>query len=89
MMVCMVALLLYVLANFYPHYYTLVPASMLAGFCLSNLWTAHATYLTNIAASYAELTNKSIFLVIGKFNGIFFMFFGISQVFHAIKYKFN
>ena len=76
----MVSVLLYVLANFYPHYYTLVPASMVAGFSLSNMWTAHATYLTNIAACYAELTGKSIVNVVGKFNGLFFMFFGISQV---------
>lgn len=79
-----IGFLVYTLANFYPHYYTLVPASCIAGFSLANMWTAHATYLTNIAARYAELRGKLIQNVISKFNGIFYMFFQTCQIWGGI-----
>lgn len=80
MLLCMGGFMLYVLANFYPTFYTLVPACMLVGFSLSNLWTSHATYLTNISARYAELTSQKVPIVLSTFNGIFFVFFQSSQI---------
>ncbi|KAK2161859.1 hypothetical protein LSH36_108g01118 [Paralvinella palmiformis] len=77
---CMFSLLLYVAANFYPSYYTLIPACTITGFCLSNLWTAHATYLANIAARYAILIDDKVQNVLSQFNGIFFGFFQMSQI---------
>ncbi len=84
MMLCMIGFLVYVGANFYAHFYTLVPASALVGFCLGIMWTAHATYLTSIAANYAGITSKNLHNIVSKFNGIFFMFFGMSQVIGGI-----
>ena len=77
---CMCSYVFYVAANYYPHYYTLVPAAFAVGFCMGNLWTAQATYLTNIAACYAETTGKTLRNVVSKFNGMFFGIFGISQI---------
>ncbi len=80
MVLCMFGLCCYIGANFYPHYYTLLPGSFAAGFSMAILWTAQATYLTNISACYAEATGKKLQNVVSKFNGIFFMFFGVSQI---------
>lgn len=71
---------LYVLANFYPLFYTLIPAAASAGFCQGVIWTAHATYIANIAASYAELTKDKLADVLSRFNGIFFVFYQSCQI---------
>lgn len=71
---------LYVLANFYPLFYTLIPAAGCAGFCQGVIWTAHATYIANIAASYTVLTNEKIQDVLSRFNGIFFVFYQSCQI---------
>lgn len=71
---------LYVLANFYPLFYTLIPAAASAGFCQGVIWTAHATYIANIAASYSVLTNEKIQNVLSRFNGIFFVFYQTCQI---------
>lgn len=84
MVLCMVGILVQVIANYYPSYYTLLPASSLVGFCMANLWTAHATYLTSIALQYSNITGKSMAFVISKFNGIFFMFFQLANVLGGI-----
>ncbi len=64
----------------YPLYYTLVPAAFLLGFSMAVLWTAQATYLTNISACYAEISGKSLQNVVSKFNGLFFGIFGGAQI---------
>ena len=76
--------LIYIAANFYPTYYTLLPVSALVGFSLSNIWTSHSTYLTCVAINYAEVSGKTLMSVLTRFNGLFFMFFGISQVLGGI-----
>ena len=76
--------LLYVVANFYPQYYTLIPVSAIAGFCLAGLWTAHATYLTNISIRYAELTQEDLPIVLSRFNGIFYSTFQCAQIIGGI-----
>jgi MFS family permease len=79
-MMCICGMSLYVIANFYPAYYTLIPACALTGFCLANMWTAHATYLANVAARYAVLVDDKIQNILSQFNGIFFAFFQSSQI---------
>jgi len=76
----MLSFISYNAANFYPRFYTLLPMSVVVGFCLAVLWTAHATYLTNIAVGYAKLTNAQTTNVLGRFNGIFFAFFQVAQI---------
>lgn len=84
MLIGICSILLYMGSNFYPTYYTLLPASLLVGFSLASIWTANSTYLASIALYYAKVSGKNPSLVLAKFNGIFFMFFGVSQVFGNI-----
>ena len=39
---------IYMLANFYPEWWTLIPASVLVGLGAAPLWSAKCTYLTTI-----------------------------------------
>ena len=80
MIIGQVIILMYVGTNFYPTYYTLLPASVVVGFTLATFWTAHSTYLASIGINYSQLVAKNPVAVLTKFNGIFFTFFGISQV---------
>ncbi|CAH1778776.1 unnamed protein product [Owenia fusiformis] len=75
-----VANIIYSCANFYPSYYTLLPASCILGFFLANMWTASGSYILTIATSYASLSGKSLPNVLTRFNGIFFLFFQNSQI---------
>ena len=73
-------LLLFVVSNFYPQYYTLIPASAILGFSLANLWTAQGTYITSLAITYAALTNKDHDAILGLFNGFFLFLIQIAQI---------
>ncbi|ELU11414.1 hypothetical protein CAPTEDRAFT_171476 [Capitella teleta] len=84
MLLCGVGFMLYTVSNLYPHFFVLIPASCIAGFSLANMWTAHATYLTNIAARYSELRGQILLHTLSKFNGIFYMFFQTSQIWGGI-----
>jgi len=42
----------YPLANFYPHWGTLVPSCICVGLCAAPLWAAKCTYLTTAAERY-------------------------------------
>ena len=80
MLASLIGFLIYNLANFYPRFYTLIPASCVVGFCLAIIWTSHATYLANIASSYADLNGGTTQNVMSRFHGIFFAFFQMSQI---------
>ena len=84
MLVAMTANIVYITANSYPSYFTLIPAAGLVGFSLSLLWTAHATYMTSIAIRYAEVSGKNLMNVLSKFNGFFFMFFQCGQILSGV-----
>ena len=73
-------MLIFVVSNFYPQYYTLVPASAILGFSLANLWTAQGTYITSLALTYAALTNKDHDAILGLFNGFFLFLIQIAQI---------
>ena len=83
-MVAMVFNTIYTLANFYPRFYTLIPAAVLVGIGMGSLWTAHATYVTNIAIAYADLTDKPLANVLSQFNGIYYVFYGLAQIIGGI-----
>ena len=80
LVISMHGLLLFVVSNFYPQFYTLVPASAVLGFSLANLWTAQGTYLTSLAITYAALTNKDHDAILGLFNGFFLFLIQIAQI---------
>ena len=80
MLICMTGILVFIMTNFYPTVYLLIPAACMVGFSLACLWTAHSTYMTSIAMSYAAQTGKNIQHVLTKFNGRFFVMFQAAQI---------
>jgi len=77
---CLTGFIMYSAANFYPRFYTMVPASVIQGFFLAVSATAVNTYLANISAGYAELVGKPTSHVFGQFLGTFYVFFKFSQI---------
>ena len=72
--------LIYTLTNYYPSWYTLVPASILIGFASAPIWAAASTHLAEVAMMVAPNLGKKQDYLISKFTGIFFFFFQFSQV---------
>ncbi|KAL3858709.1 hypothetical protein ACJMK2_008970 [Sinanodonta woodiana] len=72
--------ILYMAANFYPVWGTMLPASLLLGVGAAPLWAAKCTYLTQIGTWYAKLTNRDRDDAINRFFGVFFMMFQTSQI---------
>ena len=76
----LVGYLLYTISNFYPGYYTLVPASAILGFTMALLWTAQGTYITSIAVAYAAVAGKNHNSILGLFNGFFLFLIQVAQI---------
>ncbi|XP_069591671.1 protein unc-93 homolog A-like [Ranitomeya imitator] len=72
--------IIYTLANFYPKWYTLMPASVILGLGASPFWTAKCTYLTVCARQYALKYDKKEMHVINQYFGIFFFVFQSSRI---------
>ena len=72
--------LIYNLSNYYPSWYTLVPASILIGFATGPIWAAANSHVAQIAITAAQSLGKKQDYLISKFTGIFFFFFQFSQV---------
>ena len=64
--------LIFTVANFYPSWYTLIPASVIAGFASGPMWAASAKHLTMVATTVAAKLNKDQEYLIGFYTGIFF-----------------
>ena len=62
---------LWVAANGYAVWATMVPASIIVGLCCSTLWTAKSSYVTLAAAKYASLHGEQKDVVIARFEGMF------------------
>jgi len=77
---CLTGFIMYSAANFYPRFYTMVPASVIQGFFFAVSFTAINTYLANISAGYAQLVGKPTSHVFGQFVGTFYVFFKFSQI---------
>ena len=78
--VSLIGFILFSAANFYPRFYTMIPASFVQGFCIAVSFTARTTYLADIAAKYAELVGKERKHVLSQFLGILFTFWRFSQI---------
>lgn len=52
-------LTIYTCSNFYPHWFTLLPAAGLAGFSLGLLWVAMYSHATSTAVKYHSVLNKT------------------------------
>lgn len=63
----------YIGAQFYPRFYTLVPAGVLLGLGAAPMWAAKATYLTQVGGVYAKLTDQQVDGIVVRFFGFFFL----------------
>ncbi|XP_043230217.1 UNC93-like protein isoform X2 [Amphibalanus amphitrite] len=80
MVVCTFCYSLYMLAQFYPRSYTMIPAAIILGFGAAPMWSAKCTYLTQVGKIYAEIIEDASEPIIVKFFGIFFLLFQSSQI---------
>lgn len=71
----------YFIANFYPHWVTVLPTSFVLGFGAGPLCTANNAYVAELAAQYAGLQRQNNEVAFGRFFGVFLMFGQLSQVF--------
>lgn len=71
--------ILWMAANGYAVWGTMITASILVGLCAAPLWTAQCSYFTIIAGQYAKITGELQEAVVTRFFGIFFMFFQLCK----------
>lgn len=76
-----VGYILWMAANGYAVWATMITASILVGLCAAPLWIAQSAYYVIVAAPYAKLTNTSEDIVITNFFGIFFFIFQLCMHF--------
>ncbi len=55
MVMSMLTYSVYIAAQFYPEFYTLIPAAILLGFGAAPMWSAQCTYLTRLGHRYFVL----------------------------------
>jgi hypothetical protein len=70
----------FIAAQFYPRFYTMIPAGLAVGLGGGPLWCAKCTYLTVVAEAYASLSDLSADVLVTRFFGLFFMFYQMAQV---------
>jgi hypothetical protein len=70
----------YIGAQFYPEFYTLIPAGLLVGLGGGPLWCGKCTYLSVVSEIYCELSAVPADTLVVRFFGIFFMIFQFAQV---------
>jgi thiol-disulfide isomerase/thioredoxin len=72
----------FIAAQFFPRFYTLLPAGLFVGFGGGPLWCAKCTYLTIIAEAYVAVTGnkQKVENVVVRFFGLFFVFYQMAQV---------
>ncbi|CAB3227172.1 unnamed protein product [Arctia plantaginis] len=78
--VSFIAYMPFIVAQFYPALYVLVPAGMMVGFGGGPLWCAKCTYLSVVAEPYAKLSGVSAEVLVVRFFGLFFMFYQMAQI---------
>lgn len=72
----------FILAQFYPQIYTLIPAGLAVGLGGGPLWCAKCTYLTVVAEALCTLkgNNTKSDATVVRFFGLFFIFYQMAQV---------
>jgi len=73
--VCYIGYILWIPANGYAVWATMIPASIIVGLCSAPVWTSQLSYITVIASQYSRISFEKQNAIITRFMGIFFMFF--------------
>lgn len=80
MSLSLIAYMPFIISQFYPRFYTMIPAGLAVGFGGGPLWCAKCTYLTVISEAYSQITGIGADIAVTRFFGVFFMFYQFSQV---------
>ena len=75
----MLCYILYMGANFYAVWATIIPTAVILGFGAAPLWSAKCTYLTQTGVWYSKQTGEMEDVIINRFFGVFFMIFQSSK----------
>ncbi|XP_015512738.2 UNC93-like protein isoform X1 [Neodiprion lecontei] len=70
----------FIAAQFYPKFFTMIPAGLAVGLGGGPLWCAKCTYLTVVSEAYASVSELSADVLVTRFFGLFFMFYQMAQV---------
>lgn len=72
----------FIVAQFYPQFYTLIPAGLAVGFGGGPLWCAKCTYLSVVAEAFSTVVDGRIRadVLVVRFFGLFFVFYQMAQV---------
>ena len=70
----------WIAANFYPHFYTLIPTSVAVGLGQSMAWTGQVSYMSKLTADYSSSADEVSEYDIYRFNGIFLAFFQTTHI---------
>jgi len=71
---------IYIAAQFYPEFYTLIPTAIILGMGAAPLWAAKCTYLTQLAHRLARDEGVEPEPIVTRFFGIFFFFFQCNSI---------
>lgn len=80
MCVSILAYMPFIASQFYPKFYTMIPAGLSVGLGGGPLWCAKCTYLTVAAEAYSTVSDISANVLVTRFFGLFFMFYQMAQV---------
>ena len=69
------SILIYVFANFYPRFYTMLPAAVFSGIGQSIMWVNQGSYIAELAKMYAKAALKTEEASLVLFFGIFLIVF--------------
>lgn len=70
----------FIASQFYPKFYTMIPAGLSVGLGGGPLWCAKCTYLTVAAEAYSTISDVAADVLVTRFFGLFFMFYQMAQV---------
>lgn len=76
---CESSIAFYIMANYYPRFYTLIPVSVFYGLSMGTLWTFQGSLVSFLAAEYSKHSSQKIDQILVKFFGVFFIIFQISK----------
>ncbi|XP_068230622.1 protein unc-93 homolog A-like [Palaemon carinicauda] len=80
LIICMLMYSVYMMAQFYPTIYTLMPTAIVLGAAAAPLWSAKCTYLSKVSDLYGNITGEKSYVVYSRFFGIFFFVFQTTQI---------
>jgi len=80
MSISILAYMPFIASQFYPKFYTMIPAGLSVGLGGGPLWCAKCTYLTVAAEAYSTVSDIAADVLVTRFFGLFFMFYQMAQV---------